>query len=94
MTAWWLRKSNPKGFEIKNYDQPTGVPCPTGCGSKVVYNGNYFCECGWALATDVDPTKHEGMSEFLDALRAAGWWDSYRDRGSAETREKMKRESR
>jgi len=31
----------------------TDVDCPTGCGNKVVYNGNYFCDnfenCGWAM---------------------------------------------
>jgi hypothetical protein len=45
---------------------PTTARCPA-CGSRVVYNGNYFCEhfgdgCDWAL-----PSIEEGEGTFEEA---------------------------
>jgi hypothetical protein len=44
------KKASKKGFEVDpELDNPTGVECPRpDCDKIVVYNGNYFCACGWA----------------------------------------------
>lgn len=85
---WWLRRAKGDIRVDLNYDRPTGVRCPTNCGNIVVYNGNYFCECGWALA-DIRENKwpsHPGFTEFIEALRVAGWWDAYYDKDAANIR--------
>jgi hypothetical protein len=67
---WGLWKASAEGFDVDYHiDKPAGVRCPRpDCEEEVVYNGNYFCKCGWALP-DVNPEKHKGMQEWLDSLR-------------------------
>lgn len=48
----FLRRSRAEGFDVSLCD-PTGIPCPREeCQLIVVYNGNYFCACGWACPPD------------------------------------------
>lgn len=64
---YFRQRANPQGFAVDPLiDRSTGVECIRGCGNIVVYNGNYFCECGWAAPeyTYCSPPQ----KKFLDKL--------------------------
>lgn len=87
---WWLRRARPAGFDVDlQCDRPAGVRCPRPkCQEVIVYNGNYFCRCGWAFP-DIRESKipnHPGFQEFVDELRSNGWYDAYHDEGAKEKR--------
>lgn len=61
----FLRLASPKGFSVED-GRSTGVPCPRpDCNEIVVYNGNYFCACGWA-APDFKLT--EAQADYMELL--------------------------
>lgn len=71
----WLRKASITGFEVNEFDAKTGITCPRkDCNQKIVYNGNYFCSCGWAAECDKPSCKesrifNESLIEGLKKLR-------------------------
>lgn len=73
MRRVFLQRATIMGFEIDpNLDTPTGIECPRpDCDKIVVYNGNYFCECGWA-APDwrFTPDEQRYMNRLYEGLKA------------------------
>lgn len=63
----FTRRARKEGFDTEKAD-PTGIPCPREeCQLIVVYNGNYFCACGWACPTE-GPWLTESQSAYIGLL--------------------------
>lgn len=66
LSKHFLARASTKGFGVSSFDRSTGVQCPRiQCSSIVVYNGNYFCPCGWAAP---DSRRLEAEEKYMQLL--------------------------